>query len=620
MTALEHLARTDAIARLVRRDPTLCSVIAEERERIKSRLGWVGLATKTAANVPFGVLAQATSLAEQAATEGVTDVVLLGMGGSSLAALAISAVVGADSTDGWRNTGDDNGGGGNTGDNTRDNGGTDDSMRRPHPRMHVLDTVAPTTVTQVLAKTMAANTLHLVASKSGSTVEPNALYSIFRERAVKELGSDRAGQQFVALTDKGSPLEALAHKDDFYKVILTPADVGGRFAALTAFGLVPAALAGADIARLTQRAAAAEALCSQPEPIADNPAAALAAFMLDAYASAADKLTIITPHGLTAIGLWIEQLVAESLGKSGIGIVPVFEIADQPRLHGPDRAIVAVRLAGGAVADSAGATPAAADDPAPAAADSAATPTAPAAAEDTRIPKLEIILRDPYDIAAEFVRWEYAVALAGSVLGVNPFDEPSVAAAKDAASAILDGSAAPPTPQPTGSSGWPAVSITPLGGLQLEPQSSRSLTPALSCMLATLRPGDYLSLLAFLPNDPDLLAPLGEAARAAADATGHAVCFGLGPRYLHSTGQLHKGGPPTGAFVLVTAQDTMDLPVPGKPWSLQDLHRSQAEGDLIALAKLDRRVLWVDLANTSDASIRALAQALSDAAKKMPLS
>ena len=363
-------------------DPTLFGPDAADVELASSSMGWTELAERGAAALP-----ELHRLASAAADEGVTDIVLLGMGGSSLASLVLSSVLGE------------------SGDAT----------------VHVLDTTAPLTVDAAVVALYPASTFYIVASKSGGTVEPNALYAIFREVADQALGEAAAGQRFIAITDPGSSLEALAADDGFRTLVSSPATVGGRFSAMSVFGLVPAALAGLDVDVLLERALHMERACSLPT--AENPAARLAAFVADAAADGKDKLTVVASPALSSIGLWIEQLVAESLGKHGRGVVPVVELsADRPQGYGSDRAVVVVRFE---------------DD----------LRLAEWAAELAEThPVIELLLRDGYDVSAEFTRWEHAVALLGPLLGVNPFGQPNVQAAKDATNAALAGDLQTPAP------------------------------------------------------------------------------------------------------------------------------------------------------------------------------
>jgi glucose-6-phosphate isomerase len=543
MNALQRLVDADAVARLHARDVTLFSADADVQTTVANRLGWIDLARQASSSLP-----QITDIAGRARAEGVTDVVLLGMGGSSLASLVISRVLGTASA-----------------------------------RMHVLDTVSPITVRRAIEELDPATTLYVVASKSGGTIEPNALYAIFRAHVDSVLGDD-AGNRFIAVTDPGSSLEALAHSAGFRDVVSAPSNVGGRFSALTVFGLVPAALIGVDVAELLARGSAAEDACASPAD--ENPAVELAAFIVDSHDSGADKLTVVADEGLRSFGLWVEQLVAESLGKLGTGVIPVVELSDTPRGYGADRAIVVVRMTG--------------DD----------RMAEWAASQRGRHPIYEIVLDDVYDIAEEFVRWEHAVALCGHLLGINPFDEPNVAEAKAATIGVLDGSA----PVPQAQEEHEGFGVTFGGGLPHPGRAGGSVATAVGHVIASLERAEYLAVLAYLPDDDALLAPLSGAVPLVSAATGAAVTLELGPRYLHSTGQLHKGGPATGVFILVTTRDEADLDVPGHEWSLGTLHRAQAEGDLVTLAAHGRRALRLDLPDASHESVRRLANALLDGA------
>jgi hypothetical protein len=348
------------------------------------------------------------------------------------------------------------------------------------------------------------------------------------------------------------------------------------------FGLAPAALMGVDLPAIIARAQAMEERCAAPEH--ENPGALLAAWMADAWAAGDDKLTLVFSERLRPFGLWIEQLVAESLGKNGIGIVPVIEYEPAlPTGYGHDRAVVVTRFG----ADN-----------------ELASWSREVAPEH---PVFEITVADVFDLGAEFVRWEHAVALAGFLLDVNPFDEPNVTEAKQATTAILEGGArSVPKAQWDLGGTW----VTFAGALEPPPVEPAAPAGAVRSAVAALTPGDYIALLVYAPEDDARFAPLRDAAVRLARQTGHAVCLEVGPRYLHSTGQLHKGGPDTGVFILVTARDRADLAVPGKPFTLAALHRAQAEGDLVTLARHGRRVLRLDLPSSDAAQMSRLANDL----------
>lgn len=546
MNSLGKLTELNAVSRLRDRDPSLFAQDSAVQAEVTDNLGWTRLARDGAA-----VRQQAEALSTELLGEGLSDVVLLGMGGSSLASLVIGKVAAPDQG----------------------------------PHLHVMDTTSPISVAAVLESIDFSTSVFLVSSKSGTTIEPLSLYSVFRDAADTALGRDAAGRRFVAITDPGSFLERLAHDEGFRTVISSPADVGGRYSALTAFGVVPAALLGIDLERFLEAAVRMESACAATE--AENPAAQLAAFAVDAHSDGRDKLTLIAPPDLRYFGLWVEQLVAESLGKEGTGIVPVVDLSPgKPFEMGPDRALVAIRFAE--------------DDR-----------LAGWAAEWARhLPVIELVLSDPMDLGAEFVRWEHAVALMGPLLGVNPFGQPNVAAAKAATSSVLDGSL---TAQ-SATHNADGADITYAGALADPGHPERSLGTALGHAIASLRSGDYLAVLAYLPDDDALLQPLSDVVAPISAALGVPFTLEIGPRYLHSTGQLHKGGPDNGVFVLVTTADQADVSVPGKPWGLRQLHRAQAEGDLVTLSQAQRRVVRVDLPDASAESIEQLAAGLARAA------
>jgi glucose-6-phosphate isomerase len=547
MDSLVRLIDIDAVARLRANDATLFGESAEDIALTSKSLGWTRLARHS-----DEAIADIERLARDIAEKGLTDVVLLGMGGSSLATLVLGEVLGTDSA----------------------------------VRLHVLDTTCPHTVGAAIAALDPATTIYLVASKSGGTIEPNSLYAIFREVADEALGAEEGGRRFVALTDPGSPLEAVAAAGGFCALVSTPENIGGRFSALTPFGLVPAQLLGISAAELVRRAANMEAACDLPAR--ENPAALLAAFVADARIAGRDKLTIVSSPELLSFGLWAEQLVAESLGKEGVGVVPVVELSDDfPHGYGADRAVVVVRL----------------ED------DRRLAEWTPKLAEQS--PVHELVLHDAYDVGAQFSLWEHAVALLGPLLGVNPFGQPNVQAAKDATSAVLNKTLSAPGPTSRTPEG---AAIAFAGSLPDPGHPESSLATAIGHVLGALRPGDYLGMLAYLPDDETLLAPLHSAVPRVSAATGAAITLELGPRYLHSTGQLHKGGPDTGVFVVVTTNDAADIPVPGRKWGLRTLFRAQAEGDVATLASSGRRVLHIDLPDAGADAIGSLANALLEAA------
>jgi glucose-6-phosphate isomerase len=540
---LQKIRDAGAVARLWAKDGTLFSKDPDVAAQVGGALGWVGLAASAAKAAP--ALNEAAAAIRES---GVTDIVLLGMGGSSLAPLVMSRLL---------------------------------PLAAGSPRLHVLDTTSPYPVARALETLGPRTTLVVVSSKSGTTIEPLSLYAVFREWADKEMGA-AAGSRFIAVTDPGSPLEKLASEEGFAAVFHGAADVGGRFSALTAFGLVPAALAGVDVAAVAASAAAMETACRAEA--GKNPGAMLAAWMADAAVLGRDKLTFVTSPALAPFGLWIEQLVAESTGKGGKGIVPVLEPDAQPESWGDDRMVFLMREANDAGV-------------------AVVTARAPAGT-----PISEVVISDAADIGAEFVRWEFATALVGLVLGVNPFDQPDVAEAKRATSDILAGTLSAPEP------------TMHLGDIELTasfaastPSDTASLASMLDTLLDGAGPGSYLALLTYLPEEREIVEPLTDALAALARARKLACTLEMGPRYLHSTGQLHKAGPPTGRFIILTARDEPEVPVPGADLTLRRLVRAQAEGDYVTLAGLGRPVLRIDLPQPAHAPVRLVAETLRGA-------
>jgi len=547
MNSMQRLIDADAIGRLRDHDASLFSDDPEVQALVANRLGWTSLAS----DAPDRIADLEALLGLVGGT--TTDVALLGMGGSSLAALVMGSLLGDDLTG---------------------------------PTLHVLDTTSPATLDAALASMTLSSTAWVVSSKSGSTIEPNTLYSIVRPRVDEVLGREAAGRRFIAVTDPGSSLEQLARDEGFLATFLAPPDVGGRYSALSPFGLVPAALIGVDLPRLIDKARYAEDSISTLPPTG-NPAAHLAAFMVDAAAAGRDKLTLVLPPRLRSFGLWVEQLIAESLGKHGKGIVPVLELADEPnpRAYSPDRMIALLRTH---------------EDEEWARRITADTGTAPVH---------ETVLSDAYDIGAAFVTWEWATALAGLLLGVNPFDEPDVSAAKQATANVLAGALEVASDQ---------VHVEGIGlgfaGRPIESRSPEGVGDVLRSALSAVEVGDYLAILAYVPEDGHGFSALERAVAEATRNTGKPICLELGPRYLHSTGQLHKGGPNAGVFVVLTTDDKSDVEVPGSDWTLRDLYRAQSSGDVATLAERERRVVTVVLPDASDANLRRFAGALVIAA------
>ena len=501
-------------------------VWAEDPTEITDRLGWLTLPQDMREQIPM-----LTAFGSEAREAGFRKAVLLGMGGSSLGPEVLRQTFGSASG---------------------------------FPDLMVLDSTLPAWIQAVEKAIDPAKTLFLVSSKSGTTLESNTLYSYFRQRVSDVIGDEAAGGNFVAVTDPGTPLETLAAQKGFRKVFANGPEIGGRYSVLSYFGMAPAALIGLDLGDFLARAEAMQQDCAITEA-GRNPGARLGAIMGSLAVKGRDKLTLITSPALAGFGLWVEQMLAESLGKSGKGIIPV---AGEPTLplekYSSDRLIVYLRLKG--------------DD------NSAADALTDSLAADHPSVQLELSARA--DLGAEFYRWEFATAVAGRILGVHPFDQPNVQGAKDMTDAVLE--------QFEGTGQLPEV---------------KSLD-SLERLMSQARPNDYLAILAYLPDADDVNQSLSSLRRRLTEKYGFPTTAGFGPRYLHSTGQLHKGGPNAGIFLQLTADHPLELPIPGHPYSFGTLADAQSTGDLQALRSLGRRAAKVHLGKDPAAGIQRLAAQL----------
>ncbi|HUH16956.1 MAG TPA: transaldolase [Methylomirabilota bacterium] len=536
---LEAWSAERVAERLWAKDGSLWAASGKAPEDVAAWLGWLDLPATMADRVD-----ELDHLARDIREDGYRRAAVLGMGGSSLAPELFSRVFGrTPSSDGLE--------------------------------LRILDSTHPDAVRGFRSWAGAQRTLFCVSSKSGTTTEPNAYHAAMAEVA--------PALDFIAITDPGTVLADLARAQEFRAIVEAPPDVGGRYSALTVFGLLPAALTGVDLAGLLQRARGMADACRADASA--NPGLRLGAAMGEAALAGRDKLTILTSRRLRAFGDWAEQLVAESTGKAGTGIVPVVgEPLGDPEAYGEDRYFVLLRLAG----------------------DAAEEETALMDAMQRQgHPGEQIVLDDPLDVGAEFVRWEVATAAAGIVLGIDPFDQPNVQEAKDATRDLLEAyraSGALRAPAPLVSQTGIAAYADPavLG------DASVSVEGAVMQLLSRLRAGrDYFAILAYLPQDPDVEARLQRLRARVRDSHGVATTLGFGPRFLHSTGQLHKGGPDSGVFLQITAEPSKDLPIPGWQESFGTLIAAQALGDLAALQRRGRRVLRLHLADL-DAGLERL--------------
>jgi len=531
---LEEWTAGGKVRRLWARDATLWTG-ADEADW----LGWLGIVEDQP-----GRIDQLRRVAEDVKRERFTHALLLGLGGSSLCPELLKETFGR--VDGF-------------------------------PELFVLDSTDPAQIRALERKVDLAKTLFIVASKSGSTLEPNIFKQYFFERVRQIVGAERAGSRFVAITDPGSRLQQVAEADRFRQVFFGVPSIGGRYSALSDFGMVPAAVMGLDVARLLGRAKEMADACGGNVPAEKNPGAVLGVVLGVLATLGRDKVTLVVSPAIYDLGAWLEQLLAESTGKEGKGLIPVDrEPLGPPEVYGADRLFVYLRLAS---------------------APDARQDLAVIALERAGQPLVRITVDGPYDLGAELFRWEFATAVAGSVLGVNAFDQPDVEASKVATRRLTE------EYERTGT--LPPESPTRV--------SEANLTATLRAHLRTLTPGDYFAILAYLEMNAAHEATLQGIRRAVRDRYRVATCLGFGPRFLHSTGQAYKGGPNTGVFLQITCEDAADLAVPGQAYTFGVVKAAQARGDLAVLAERGRRALRVHLDTDAPGGLQMLRAAVDQA-------
>lgn len=504
---------------------------AAQSRDLTNRLGWL-----TIPEVMAGQVGMLEEFSREMRERGFSQVVLLGMGGSSLAPEVFMKTFG----------------------------------NRPGcPPLAVLDSTDPDAVREVQERITAAETLFIVSSKSGGTIETLSLYKFFWEKVAEKRGDP--GGNFVAITDPGSPLETMARERNFRHVFSSPPEVGGRYAALTYFGLVPAALIGVEVKAVLDRARIMADACSSSRPAAENPGLALGAAMGELALTGRDKMTFLLSPRISSFGAWVEQLIAESTGKQGTGILPVAgEMGGDGDVYGEDRFFVLLRLEGD---------------------ENESLDQLTDGLEKKGHPVVRIPLVDKRDMGAEFFRWEMATAAAGAVLGVNPFNQPDVEAAKIRARELMT------SHRKSGviSDDAPLFSD---GGIHLYGGVGSGAETAAGHMAAFFRQrheGDYVTIMAYIPYSRENDHLLNEIRIRLRDRLQLATAVGYGPRFLHSTGQLHKGGKNNGLFIQITHTPASDIPVPGEDYSFGTLFAAQAAGDYQALEERKRRVIRVHL-------------------------
>jgi len=547
--ALERLDRDQALARLWKKDPTLWKAEPDHQAIIANSLGWL-----TVAETMQSHAADLESFAHDVKNAGFEFCVVLGMGGSSLCPEVLTRTFG--SQDGF-------------------------------PQLYVLDSTVPTAIRHLEQKINVGNTLFIVASKSSLTTEPQLFHRYFRDR-VKRIKGDACGENFAAITDPGSQLAKEAAHGHFRRIFLDMPDIGGRYSALSYFGLVPFALMGGDVKTLLDRAAQAAKACGDSVPVNDNPGAKLGAALASLAQAGRNKLTLITPAPLSSLGLWIEHLLAESLGKEGHGIVPVVgEGLGASDVYGEDRVFVCIRTESASDPD---------------------TEAKIAALESAGHPVLRHTLRDALDLGEEFFVWEFATAAAGSLFGVNPFDQPDVQESKTNTARQLAEYAQNDalTQQKLVVADTVLRIFADAENCDVLRRGGPSLQAMLMAHLARLGAGDYFAITQFIEELKNYDSLVQEIRLAVRDEKKVATTTGYGPRFLHSTGQLHKGGLDSCVFLQLTSEDINDIDVPGEKFSFGVLKQAQALGDFEAWANHHRRAIRIDLGRDVEKGLRRL--------------
>jgi transaldolase/glucose-6-phosphate isomerase len=548
---LEDWRREGKVRRLWAGDASLWTETDEAKW-----LGWL-----TVVDQQLAAAAHLEDFAADVRRAGFRDVLLLGMGGSSLGPEVFAETFGAQSG---------------------------------YPKLHVLDSTDPSQIRHFEGQVDLARTLFIVSSKSGSTLEPNIFKQYFFERAKTAVGSE-AAKHFVAITDPGSSLEKVARNEGFRAIFHGLPDIGGRYSVLSNFGMVPAAAMGIPPAAFLESTAEMVRSCAPSAPPIENPGVILGAILGVCQRNGRDKATVIASRGIADFGAWLEQLLAESTGKLGKGIVPVdAEPVGPPAVYGNDRVFAYLRLAADQDSEQ---------------------DRAVAALEAAGHPVVRITVSDTMQLGQEFFRWEMATAVAGSVIGINPFDQPDVEASKVKTrdlTAAYEKSGTLPDEAPFFAEDNFKLFADPRNAAELKPKAT-NLTAALKAHFARIGAGDYAALLAYIERNSAHIEAVQSLRRMIRDRTRAATCVGFGPRFLHSTGQAYKGGPNSGVFLQITCDDAEDLPVPGQKYTFGVVKAAQARGDFDVLAERGRRALRVHISGDLETGLAALGRAVSEA-------
>jgi transaldolase/glucose-6-phosphate isomerase len=543
------------VARLWARDPSLWTDSGEEKW-----LGWLHIVDEQQKTIR-----RFTNFAAEVKDAAFTHILLLGMGGSSLCPEVLRKSFGK--IEGF-------------------------------PELHVLDSTDPAQVKSFADRIDLSRTLFFVSSKSGTTLEPNIFKQYFYDRTKEAVGADEVSKRFIAITDPGSKLRDEAQREGFRKIFLGVPTIGGRYSALSDFGLAPAAAMGIDVSAFLERTKPMVRACADASA-RNNPGVILGAILGIAHRHGRDKITIVSSPGLYDLGAWLEQLLAESTGKNGKGLIPVDrESIGDRNVYGKDRIFIYLRL---------GSAPDSAQD------------SAIAELQQAGDPVVLISIPDAYDLGQEFFRWEIATAVAGSIMGINPFDQPDVEASKIATRKLTDeyeqlGSL--PKETPFFESGGIKLFADEANAAALKSAvKEESLEGYLRAHLDRLKANDYFALLAYLEMNDAHERLLQSARHQVRDAKREATCLGFGPRFLHSTGQAYKGGPNSGVFLQITCDDANDLQVPNQKYTFGVVKAAQARGDFEVLGERGRRALRVHLGADLTAALNALAVAIKGALK-----
>ncbi|MFY9908544.1 MAG: bifunctional transaldolase/phosoglucose isomerase [Candidatus Sulfotelmatobacter sp.] len=523
-------------------------------------LGWLDITEYQIAHP-----AELIGLAKEVWSAGFKDMLLLGMGGSSLCPEVLRMTFG---------------------------------KTAGYPDLHVLDSTDPAQVKAIEGKIDIARTLFIVSSKSGSTLEPNIFKQYFFDRTTQVVGADKAGSHFMAITDPGSHMQKVAEADRFRHIFFGRPSIGGRYSALSNFGIVPAAAIGIDVKKFLDRTQEMVRACGPDPSVEENPGAMLGVILGTAATTGRDKVTFITSHDISDLGAWLEQLLAESTGKVGKGIIPVDrEELGAPEVYGHDRVFAYVH------------TEHATD---------VCVEQKISALEKAGHPVVRISMADIYDLGAEFFRWEIATAVAGSIIGINAFNQPDVEASKVVTRNLTseyEKTGSLPAEKPVLEDDGIKLFTDDKNAAELAKGagSDKSLAGYLRAHLNRIHAGDYFALLAYIQMNAEHERALQSMRHPVRDKKHVATCLGFGPRFLHSTGQAYKGGPNSGVFLQVTCDDAVQLPVPEQKYTFGVVKAAQARGDFQVLAERGRRALRVHLPNNVTAGLEKLNTAMLQA-------